>query len=1049
MKNNLLSVCLALVAFTTMAQPQTDAPTEQWQNPAVFGINREPMRSSFIAYPGSMVGREAPYNDFALSPLYRSIGGVWRFHWTENADDALPAGFQTRGFDDSAWGTMPVPGMWELNGYGDPVYTNTKYPWHKFFKNNPPFVPTEQNHIGLYRREIEIPAEWKNKDIFVHIGSATSNLTLWIDGREVGYSEDSKLEAEFDITRYVRTGQKHLFAMQIYRWCDGSYLEDQDFWRLSGIGRDCYIYARDKRRIADVKFTPDLVNDYTDGRLDVVVTATNGVKEIELVLADTEGKTVAERRCKVAGNRAETVFEVASPRKWSAEEPNLYMLEVVATDDNGKAIESTAFNVGFRTVEIRYAQLLVNGKPILIKGVNRHEMNPNTGYYVTAEDMARDIRLMKQLNFNAVRTCHYPNNPLWYDLCDRFGLYVVDEGNIESHGMGYGERTLAGRADFEAAHLERDRRMVLRDYNHPSVIVWSLGNESGNGANFYKCYDWIKAYDRSRPVQYERAADKFGDIHYNSDIQCPMYADYDYCEKYASTLGERKWKRPLIQCEYAHAMGNSLGGFREYWDLIRKYPAYQGGFIWDFADQALAWRDAESGKLTYRYGGDYNKRDASDGTFCCNGVLAADRTLQPGAYEVKYQQRNILTTAKTPFDGKIEVFNENFFTDLSKYRMEWEIAVDGFALCSGSVDNLDVQPQQKVTIDLDKNTGEALNAQYEYAGEMFLNVRYRLKRADGLLPAGYEVAHDQILLGGRPTADNTPCEAGALRIDGRKVVGDRFTAEFDEEGFLAAYIYCGTPMLSEPIRPTFYRAPTENDWGVMKHKNSPLRKSWLLWREALTQLDDFAIERSVDDIEILARYSIATTGATLTMKYVIRPDGQIAVTEQMKADTTRTDAAYLMRFGVATAMPKSFDTIEFFGAGPQETYPDRQSGAVVGHYVQRVADQLYPYARPQESGSHCALRWWQVRDSAGRGLEFRADDFAASAVPYPTAQIDCRSTDYRKHFSELASDGKTHINIDLRQMGLGCINSWRATPREEYMMPYKDYEFRFTMRPLQ
>ena len=1041
MKKYLLSVCVALVAFTATAQPQVDAPAERWQNPAVFGINREPMRSSFIAYPGAAAVCEE--NDFARSPLYRSIGGVWRFHWTENADDALPAGFQERGFDDSAWGTMPVPGLWELNGYGDPVYTNTKYPWHKFFKNNPPFVPAEQNHMGLYRREIEIPTEWHGKDIFVHIGSATSNLTLWVDGREVGYSEDSKLEAEFDITPYVKAGRKSLFVMQIYRWCDGSYLEDQDFWRLAGIGRECYIYARDKRRIADVKFTPDLVNDYADGRLDVVVTTTKGVKEIGLVLADAEGKTVAERRCKVVGNRVESVFEVASPRKWSAEKPNLYTLGVVAKDEKGEAIESAAFNVGFRKVEICDAQLLVNGKPILVKGVNRHEMNPNTGYYVTREDMVRDIRLMKQLNCNAVRTCHYPNNPLWYDLCDRFGLYVVDEGNIESHGMGYGERTLAGRADFAAAHLERDRRMVLRDYNHPSVIVWSLGNESGNGENFYKCYDWIKAYDRSRPVQYERAADKLGDVHYNSDIQCPMYADYDYCEKYVSTLAERKWKRPLIQCEYAHAMGNSLGGFREYWDLIRKYPAYQGGFIWDFADQALAWRDEESGKLTYRYGGDYNKRDASDGTFCCNGVVAADRDLQPGAYEVKYQQRNILTTARMPFDGTVEVFNEHFFTDLSKYRMEWEITADGVARRLGVVETIDAQPQQRVVIDLGD---EARNV--EYAGEMFLNVRYRLKRADGLLPAGYEVAHDQIRLGGKPTARDIPDEGSALRIDGRNVMGDRFTAEFDGQGFLAAYTFCGTRMLSEPMRPTFYRAPTENDWGVMKHKKSPMRRSWLIWRDAVLQPTEFAINRRGESVEVCARYTIPSTGATLVMEYAIRNDGQIDVTERMTADTTRTDAAYMMRFGVAMAMPQAFDTIEFFGAGPQETYADRRSGAVVGHYVQRVADQLYPYARPQESGSHCGLRWWQVRDSAGRGFEFRADDFAASAVPYPLAQLDCRSADYRKHFTEFESDGNTHINIDLRQMGLGCVNSWRAIPRKEYMMPYKDYEFRFTMRPL-
>ena len=1021
------------------------AKGERWQNPELFEVNREPMRSSFIVYPS--VNDNMYVNDYSTSPQYRSIGGIWSFNWVENADKA-PALFYRPDFDDSSWGTMPVPGIWELNGYGDPVYTNTPYPWHKFFKNNPPYVPVEQNHIGSYRRMIEVPAEWAGKDIFVHIGSATSNVTLWINGREVGYSEDSKLEAEFDITRYVKPGEENLFAMRIYRWCDGSYLEDQDFWRLSGIGRDCYIYARDKRRISDVKITPDLVNDYQDGRLDVKVSVTKGVKSVRFTLTDAAGNEVANRNCAVAKGGVATVFEVSAPKKWSAEEPNLYRLAVEASDGDD-VIEATGFHVGFRKVEIRDAQLLVNGKPIYIKGVNRHEMNPNTGYYVTREDMIRDLELMKKLNFNAVRTCHYPDTPLWYDLCDIYGIYLVDEGNIESHGMGYGEETLAKRADYAAAHLIRDQRMVLRDYNHPSVIIWSLGNESGNGENFYKCYDWIKAYDKSRPVQHEQASTNYKEQQYNSDIQCPMYASYRWCEDYCRNMAHHKWKRPLIQCEYAHAMGNSLGGFKEYWDLVRKYPNYQGGFIWDFADQALAYRDPESGKLIYRYGGDYNDRDASDDSFCCNGVVAANRTPNPGAYEVKYQLRNIHTSAVDVRNGKVSVFNENFFIDLSKYYMEWSISADGRKVLSGRVENIDVEPQAsgEVKLGYDAADIDALKAD-----EIMLDVVYRLKSCDGLLEAGYDVAHDQIAIKSYDPESrfDVPAKSGNIALNGRCVSGDGFAVTFGDDGFVKSYRFHSTELLREPLRPEFYRAMTENDYGVRKGSNRSVYESWLKWRDVVLKLRKFDASLQGATVEVSAVYDIDNMGAEVTLHYVIAADGSIKVAESMKADKENKLAPYIMRFGMKMAMPDSFDIVEFYGAGPHETYCDRVSGAIIDHYVQSVDEQLYPYyARPQESGTHCDLRWWRIRDTAGRGFEILSDKFfSASAVPYPMEQLDSNSADYRKHFPELEKDGNVYVNFDMKNMGLGCETSWGRLPRPEYMLPYGDYNFNFIIRPL-
>ena len=797
---NRLLLTFLVLAVSAPVFSQKTAKMEPWQDPNVFEENRMPMRATFVTDQQKTL----------------SLNGVWKFNWNETIEGRTK-GFEVPGFDDSSWGSMPVPGMWELNGYGDPLYVNIGYAWRGHYKNNPPYPATERNYVGQYRRSFNVDASWIGKQICLFIGSATSNVRVWVNGKMVGYSEDSKLEARFDITKYVKPGN-NLLALEIFRWCDGTYLEDQDFWRFSGIGRDVYVYTREKERIEDVNITAGM-----DGKFSVKTEVTKGIGYLEYKIFDKVGKEVAFGKSVPSKKRVvEYSGKVGAPSLWSAETPNLYTLKVYAFN-NGIMSESTSVDFGFRTVEIKDAQLLVNGKPVLIKGADRHELNENKGYVLSEADMIRDIRIMKELNINAVRTSHYPNDPMWYALCDRYGLYVVDEGNIESHGMGYGPETLAAREDFKAAHLIRDKRMVLRDFNHPSVIVWSLGNEAGNGDNFVACYDWIKAYDPSRPVQYERAlSDR------NTDIMCPMYASPDWCVKYC----EGSPSRPLIQCEYAHAMGNSMGNFKEYWDLIRKYPNYQGGFIWDFVDQAIRWPSTDGTDHIFAFGGDFNGYDASDGSFNCNGVIAADRSLHPHSYEVKYQQRNILTKAVDAKNGKISVYNENFFKDLSQYRLVWTAVVEGDAVASGTVENLKAGPQGTEVLTLPVPAVDAPGK------DVFSNVSYVLKAADGLLPAGYEVAYDQIpvqegdVSGFKP--GSASCEGagishtetpdshvftGSFSFAGLNVSrASDWEVTFDKgTGFLSGYSVNGAEMLSEPLTPEFSRAPLENDMGARLH----------------------------------------------------------------------------------------------------------------------------------------------------------------------------------------------------------------------------------------
>lgn len=710
----------ALYACSFTASAQT---FKEWQDPQVNEINRAPMHSTFFAYEDL---ESASVSVKEKSANYMTLNGTWKFFWVANADER-PTDFYRIGYNDKGWDDMQVPAVWELNGYGDPIYVNVGYAWRNQYKNNPPYVPVEKNHVGSYRKEIIVPADWKGKDIIAHFGSVTSNMYLWINGKFVGYSEDSKLEAEFDVTKYLKPGEENLIAFQVFRWCDGTYLEDQDFFRYSGVGRDCYLYARNKNRIDDIRITPDLDSNYKDGKLDVELKL-KGNNKVKLELLDACGNVVAEKEVKGSGN-VNTNLQLENPVKWTAETPYLYTLR--ASVSKGSVItEVVPVNVGFRKIEIKNAQILVNGQPVLFKGANRHEMDPDGGYVVSRERMLQDIQIMKKFNINAVRTCHYPDDAYWYELCDKYGIYMVAEANIESHGMGYGENTLAKNKKYAKAHMERNIRNVQRNFNHPSIIFWSLGNEAGYGPNFEAAYDWIKAEDPSRAVQYEQAG-KTG----KTDIFCPMYYRYKGCEEYSKDANSEK---PLIQCEYAHAMGNSEGGFKEYWDLVRKYPKYQGGFIWDFVDQSCRWT-GENGKMIYAYGGDFNRFDASDNNFCDNGLISPDRVPNPHMYEVGYFYQNIWTTPADLSKGELNIYNENFFTDLSSYRMEWQLLKDGKIVRSGILDNLKVEPQQIAKVKLD--LGETDNT-----GEWLLNVSYVQKITEHLLPAGHVVARNQIVV---------------------------------------------------------------------------------------------------------------------------------------------------------------------------------------------------------------------------------------------------------------------------------------------------------------
>ena len=1026
-----VSLCLAMLSMSSGALAQSES---RWQNVNINQQNREPRRANFFAFENL---EKAQSFDKKKSANYLSMEGMWKFNFVKD-HNKRPANFFALKYDDSQWKDFPVPGLFELNGYGDATYKNIGYAWATQFDPNPPYISELNNYTGSYRRTFELPKDWKGKDVYFHVGSATSNLTLWVNGKYVGYSEDSKVAAEFNISKYLKPG-KNLIAMQVMRWCDGSYFEDQDFWRFTGIAREVYLYARPKLHAADIRLNAALENNYQDGVLNYKVSLKGGKTDVAITLCDKDGKQIAQ------ATGAQGVLKVPKVNAWTAETPYLYKAYITLKNKQGAA-EVIPQKVGFRNVEIKNAQLLVNGQPVLVKGADRHEMDPDGGYVVSLERMIQDIKIMKQLNINAVRTSHYPCDPRWYDLCDEYGIYITAEANLESHGMGYEEKSLAKFPEYIVPHIERNEGNVKPLINHPSVIVWSLGNESGYGVNFEKAYDWVKACDTTRPAQYER-----GGYDSKTDIYCPMYIGYEESESYCKSNGTK----PYIQCEYAHAMGNSEGGFKEYWDLIRKYPKYQGGYIWDFVDQGLRDKSPITGKEIFTYGGDYGRYPASDYNFNCNGILAPNRRLNPHAYEIQYVLQNVWIKDFDAENGSFNVYNENFFKNIDDLNLTATLFANGVKLTTVAIpDTKGIAPQATKLVKSEALKSAIEKAEAEHATEeITINFAFASDGSQPLVDKGQVMARQQIVLNGYEFDKvDAPANTGSkIEVEETnsyvKVSAERMSVTIGKKTGMIDYLDVdGEPMLKfrESMTPEFWRAPTDNDYGAS------LQKKMRVWKNPQMNLKSFDKSESKDSVVLTANFEMPEVKAELMLRYRINAAGEVAVTEKMTTDK-EAKVADLFRYGMQLQMPASFSKLEYYGRGPEENYIDRHSSSFIGKYEANVKDEYYPYVRPQESGNHTDIRYFSIfNPTTGKGITFEGyAPMECSAIPYLVEDLDAgieKEHAWGQHSGDLVEKGLVQLHIQQRQFGLGCIDSWGASPMEKYRMHYQDRCFSFVIK---
>lgn len=1026
-----VSLCLAMLSMSSGALAQSES---RWQNVNINQQNREPRRANFFAFENL---EKAQSFDKKKSANYLSMEGMWKFNFVKD-HNKRPANFFALKYDDSQWKDFPVPGLFELNGYGDATYKNIGYAWATQFDPNPPYISELNNYTGSYRRTFELPKNWKGKDVYFHVGSATSNLTLWVNGKYVGYSEDSKVAAEFNISKYLKPG-KNLIAMQVMRWCDGSYFEDQDFWRFTGIAREVYLYARPKLHAADIRLNAALENNYQDGVLNYKVSLKGGKTDVAITLCDKDGKQIAQ------ATGAQGIIKVPKVNAWTAETPYLYKAYITLKNKQGAA-EVIPQKVGFRNVEIKNAQLLVNGQPVLVKGADRHEMDPDGGYVVSLERMIQDIKIMKQLNINAVRTSHYPCDPRWYDLCDEYGIYITAEANLESHGMGYEEKSLAKFPEYIVPHIERNEGNVKPLINHPSVIVWSLGNECGYGVNFEKAYDWVKACDKTRPAQYER-----GGYDSKTDIYCPMYIGYEESESYCKSNGTK----PYIQCEYAHAMGNSEGGFKEYWDLIRKYPKYQGGYIWDFVDQGLRDKSPITGKEIFTYGGDYGRYPGSDYNFNCNGIIAPNRRLNPHAYEIQYVLQNVWIKDFDAENGSFNVYNENFFKNIDDLSLTATLFANGVKLTTVAIpDTKGIAPQATKLVKSEALKSAIEKAEAEHATEeITINFAFASDGSQPLVDKGQVMARQQIVLNGYEFDKvDTPANTGSkIEVEETnsyvKVSAERMSVTIGKKTGMIDYLDVdGEPMLKfrESMTPEFWRAPTDNDYGAS------LQKKMRVWKNPQMNLKSFDKSESKDSVVLTANFEMPEVKAELMLRYRINADGEVAVTEKMTTDK-EAKVADLFRYGMQLQMPASFSKLEYYGRGPEENYIDRHSSSFIGKYEANVKDEYYPYVRPQESGNHTDIRYFSIfNPTTGKGITFEGyAPMECSAIPYLVEDLDAgieKEHAWGQHSGDLVEKGLVQLHIQQRQFGLGCIDSWGSSPMEKYRMHYQDRCFSFVIK---
>ena len=1039
-----VSLCLAMLSISSGVAAQSES---RWQNVNINQQNREPRRASFFAYENL---DKAQNFDKKKSVNYLSMEGMWKFNFVKD-HNKRPANFFAVKYDDSQWKDFPVPGLFEFNGYGDRTYKNIGYAWATQFDPNPPYISELNNYTGSYRRTFELPADWKGKDVYFHVGSATSNLTLWVNGKYVGYSEDSKVAAEFNISKYLKPG-KNLIAMQVMRWCDGSYFEDQDYWRFTGIAREVYLYARPKLHAADVRLNAGLENNFKDGVLDYQISLQGGKSDVSITLCDKDGKQIAQ------ATGAKGTIKVPNVKPWTAETPNLYKVFITLKNKQGVS-EVIPQKVGFRNVEIKNAQLLVNGQPILVKGADRHEIDPDGGYVVSVERMIQDIKIMKQLNINAVRTCHYPDDPRWYDLCDEYGLYITAEANLESHGMGYDEKSLAKFPEYIVPHIERNEGNVKPLINHPSIIVWSLGNECGYGVNFEKAYDWVKAYDKTRPVQYER-----GGYDSKTDIHCPMYIGYEESESYCKSNGTK----PYIQCEYAHAMGNSMGGFKEYWDLIRKYPKYQGGYIWDFVDQGVRDKSPITGKEIFTYGGDYGRYPASDYNFNCNGIISPDRRLNPHAYEVQYYLQNVWIKDLDAANGTFNVYNEHFFKNIDDLKLTAAVYANGVLQSTVEIpETKGIAPQTTRLVKSDALQEAVAKAEAEHAREeITVNFAFASDGSEPLVDKGQVMARQQFVINGyefdnvdTPIAEAAPAKKGKAKVQTAsnleveetnsyvKVTAKRMSVTVGKLTGMIDYLDVdGEPMLKfrESMTPEFWRAPTDNDYGAS------LQKEMRVWKNPQMNLKSFDKSESQDSVVLTAIFDMPEVKAQLELRYRINSEGEVAVTEKMTTDK-EAKVADLFRYGMQLQMPAAFSKLEYYGRGPEENYIDRHSSSFIGKYEADVKDEYYPYVRPQESGNHTDIRYFSIfNPTTGKGITFEGyAPMECSAIPYLVEDLDAgieKNHAWGQHSGDLVEKGLVQLHIQQRQYGLGCIDSWGSKPMDKYRMHYQDRNFSFVIK---
>lgn len=1030
---------LILAGMTLAAAPAfAQQASNDWENPALLDANKEAPHVTFMLFDNA---NDVTTDDYARSRSYQSLNGSWKFAYVDRYADRIQD-FYRENLDTRQWADITVPSNWELKGFGIPIYTNIAYPHPK----NPPAIGPD-NPVGTYRKEFDVPANWDGQEVLLHFGSITGCAFIYVNGQKVGMTKAAKTPAEFNITKQLRKG-KNLLAVQVFRWHDGSYLEDQDFWRLSGIERDVYLYALPKQSVWDFFLQPDLDAQYKNGQFKAAVTlrnfqpAASGKGTLVVSLLDAAGKQIwkQEQKYTTTADSFQTIQfqgKIANVLKWSGENPNLYQCVISMKNEAGTNL-FTGAKVGFRKVEIKNAQLMVNGAPLVVRGVNRHEHDDVNGHVPLKEIMLTDIRLMKELNINAVRCSHYPNDPLWYKLCDQYGIYVVDEANIETHGMGAEFQAWFDKSKHPAylpqwapAHMDREVRMVERDKNHPSIIIWSLGNECGNGPVFHDAYKWMKQRDPSRPVQFEQAGEDW-----NTDIVCPMYPSINNMKRYAADTSK---KRPYIMCEYAHAMGNSNGNFREYWDIMATSPHMQGGFIWDWVDQGLKTKD-DNGKTYWAYGGDlggfYWQHDENG---VADGILSSDRTPDPGAYEVRKVYQPIAFTGKDLAAGKINVKNLFSFTNLDQYDFKWELYSNGRKI-KESAWTMTLAPGQQTDITLPAR-------EWKGEGELHLVVTALTKKAEGILPAGHTFATEQFLIAGDYFA-NRARVGGNLQVKKSDAKlefesGD-ITGEIDlKQGTIRNYRSKTGAQLDRFPEPYFWRAPTDNDFG----NSMPARLGiWRAAHQARTVKSVTAGEQTSEGIAVKVTYDLTSIAVPYTIEYFIQNDGSIRITAAM--DMTGRELPELPRFGMRVRLDGRLDSLQYYGRGPWENYSDRKESAFMGVYTDNVRNQYYKgYIRPQESGYKTDVRWLALTNAQGKGLYIDGlQPICFSAIQYSAEDLDPGLTKKQQHPTNLPPSRSVYLNIDLNQRGVGGDDSWGALPHQQYRLLDKKYSYSYVVR---